>query len=407
MSIIDNNIYGGDISYKRTPWLLIIIAVIFIIFIIYEYNQYFESNRIAAYKCFNQLHGEQYDDTAKQVITNGELITYKYPYDHYMLGTVYLHNSKELVKAHAHFNSALNKIIDKPDTNAKFIIDRIDHFRDAFVDYDVNELPIEQALNITRQRERSDNIKFANEKKQLFNTDPLFTQKALLTKQTWHSDSQNVHDSSMYSLLTQQLNNIIDENAKIPNAVDHTYGDAIRYLQDKYVTDADKKNKMQLVINNLAHNYPTCGVKEQDIITAIWRRAHDPENAEHADEIKNSLGEAMLDCVEGNGLVCMAGRTSKYWQALARLDKNEETGVLKTKQALKNEIYEHSAKIVNDYLKDTSDELRIAYQKGEETEQVKELSASIKADINAIAANYKHLPDGDVSSVINECIAVI
>lgn len=407
MSTNDNNIYGGDISYKRTPWLLIIIAVVFIIFIIYEYNQYFESNRIAAYKYFNQLHGEQYDDTAKQVITNGELISYKYPYDHYMLGTVYLHNAKELVKAHAHFNSALNKIIDEPDTNAKFIIDRIDHFRDAFVDYDVNELPIEQALNITRQRELSDNIKFANEKKQLANNDLLFTQKTLLTKQSWHSDSQNVHDSAMYSLLTQQLNLVIDENAQIPNTTDHTYGDAIRYLQDKYITDIDKKNKIQLVINNLALNYPTCGVKEQDIVTAIWRRAHDPENAEHADDIKNSLGDAMLDCVEGSGLVCMAGRTSKYWQALARLDKNEEIGVLKTKQALKNEIYERSAKIVHDYLQSASDELRVAYQKGDETEQVNELRDSIKDDISAIAANYKHLPTDDVSSVINECIAVV
>jgi hypothetical protein len=211
----------------------------------------------------------------------------------------------------------------------------------------------------------------------------------------------------MYSILTDQLNAIIDENAQIPNATDYTYSDAIRYLQDRYSADQDKKNKLQIVINNLAHNYPTCGVKEQDIITAIWRRAHDLENVERSDEIKNSLGDAMLDCVEGSGLVCMAGRTSKYWQALARLDKNEDIGVLKTKQALKNEIYERSAKIVNDYLTNASDELRTAYQKGVETEQVKELSDSIKADISAIANDYKHLPTGDVGSVISECMAVV
>ena len=115
----------------------------------------------------------------------------------------------------------------------------------------------------------------------------------------------------------------------------------------------------------------------------------------------------MLDCVEGNGLVCMAGRTSKYWQALARLDKDPDIGVLKSKQALKNEIYEKSAKIVNDYLSDASDELKLAYQKGNISEQVTELSNSIKEEISNIKNQYTHLSNDEVIPIIEECLAVV
>jgi hypothetical protein len=363
--------------------------------------------RDKTHKYFNSLHGELYDEQAKQTITNGELIRDKRPIDHYRLGAVYLHNAKELPKAHKHFSTALKKIIANESEDATFIIDRIDHFRDYFVDYDVEELPIELAANINHQRQKQNNIKQLEEKKQISSDDVAFTQKVLLAKQQWQSDSQNVHDSAIFSILDKQLNTVINDNAQIPNITEYQYSDAIKWLQDKYAVDPDKREKLTLVINNLALNYPTNGVKEQDIITAIWRRAHDPENASCIEEIKNSLGESMLDCVEGNGLVCMAGRTSKYWQALARLDKDPDIGVLKSKQALKNEIYEKSAKIVNDYLSDASDELKLAYQKGNISEQVTELSNSIKEEIGNIKNQYTHLSNDEVIPIIEECLAVV
>jgi hypothetical protein len=128
-------------------------------------------------------------------------------------------------------------------------------------------------------------------------------------------------------------------------------------------------------------------------------------------DIRESLSGAVLYCIEGDTVVCMSGRTKKVWQALARLDKDIENGVLKSKQVIRNEIYQKAAKIVDDYVGENgtvSTDLKDAYTKGENTEQVKELGETIKTQIDGLKAEYLGLINPDqLNVIVEECKAVI
>jgi hypothetical protein len=86
-------------------------------------------------------------------------------------------------------------------------------------------------------------------------------------------------------------------------------------------------------------------------------------------------------------------------------------GVLKTKQAIRNEIYEKAAKVVDDYIGTTgsaSDILKKAYTNNEDSEQVKELTETIKKEIDKISDDYNTiLPKEQLTNVIEECKAMI
>jgi hypothetical protein len=103
----------------------------------------------------------------------------------------------------------------------------------------------------------------------------------------------------------------------------------------------------------------------------------------------------------------MSGRTKKIWQTLAYNDKNESIGIFKTKQAIRNEIFQKCAKIINDYVGDdgsVSQQLKNAYINDENTEQVNELKITIKKQMDDIIADYKDLlPDEQLKLIIEEC----
>ncbi len=168
------------------------------------------------------------------------------------------------------------------------------------------------------------------------------------------------------------------------------------------------------MVNIINNNY-TVGtipnVRERDIITSVWQRTFDPDNAKNAPQIREALGDAVLDCVERDHVVCISGRTSKVWQALARLDKDTEMGVLKTKQAIRNEIYQKAAKIVDDFVGENgsaSQALKESYNKNENTEQVKELTECIKNKIDDMREEYRPLMNTQqLDTVLEECKAVI
>jgi hypothetical protein len=204
---------------------------------------------------------------------------------------------------------------------------------------------------------------------------------------------------------------VISENLNVPDYAKHDYDEAVAWLRNHVKHDPVKKERMDKVLASLDsnHNIGILGnITEKDLVTAVWRRSFDPANA--GKNIKHSLADAILDCAERNHVVCITGRSSKIWQALARVDKDPEMGIFKTKQILRNEIYERAAKIVDEFIgKDgsASDALKKAYQEGENSEQVKELAETIKNKIDTIAADYPMLDKTQVTSILEECKAII
>lgn len=416
---------GGDISFKTSDLAKYIIITVLIIIAIYLIAKIFYSlkiqgedyNQRKAHYYFDNLHGEAFDEDAKQALAYGEAIENPRAIDHYRLGTTYLVAANNPRQAHRHFLRALEQVIggEVDMKEAPFIIDRIDDYKDYFVNFpDIEELPIQQAMMAQFEQQQTMIKQIERKKAEIKEDDPDFTQKILLSRQDWQSDSQNVHDSAIYAELSKQLLQVRDENARIPNLQSKDYADVANWLKIRYKDDPESDAKIQKVLTFLNNNYPVTGIpniSEQDILTTVWRRAYDPENKEHFNDLRESIGDAVMDCVEGGSVVCMSGRSSKIWQALARLDKDPEVGVLKSKQALRNEIYELSAKVVDDYVGSNgtaSDALKEAYRNGENTEQVKELTECMKKQIAELAPKYQGLlPQDQLDLTIQECQASV
>ena len=361
-------------------------------------------------KNFTELHGDSFDQEAMDAIEYGEEIRDKTAIDHFRLGTVWLVNAKNPEKANGHFRQALDQIIEqKVDPHeAIFMIDRIDDFKDFLIDQEV-DLPIQAAIAAHYEQKMS-------EKKTLTavsDADNTAQAKQLISAIAWQSDSQNVHDQAVYDDLKTQFYKVRDENTQLANVKNKDWKDLTDWMRASYSHNPGKWAKLTKVMDVISHDYSiqSLNCTEKELIETIWKRAYDPENRNNHDAIKAALADALLDCIEGESVVCMSGRNSKLWQALATLDKDPTVGIFRTKQQIRNEIYDRAARIVNDYVGpngSASDSLRNAYQAGETTEQVKELIQCMKDTIDELRNNYENkLPQDQLNLIIEECKSVV
>jgi dihydroxyacetone kinase-like predicted kinase len=96
------------------------------------------------------------------------------------------------------------------------------------------------------------------------------------------------------------------------------------------------------------------------------------------------------------------------WQSLALLDYKQDIGVMKSKQMIRNEIFEKVAKIIIDEeAKETPETLAI-YTKGGTNEQTEALKARILNRIDCIQEDYRDIANPeDINMAIAECRAEI
>ena len=415
------SVIGGNIILDDNPTLKYLVVGFIIIIVLYSiYRVYKRSNAMSpqeqARQYFNLTNGEADDENTARAIDAGEQLADPGAIDHYRLGTIYLLNRDNTHRAHHHFNQALGQIrnnqVDIRD--GLFILDGIDEYMGRFMDHtDLDDLPLQQAL-LTQYNNMNTVINdVARRRPEIKSDDPEFVQKVLVNRQHWSSNSQNVHDSALYGELKHQLRQVQAENETLEDTGIHNYQEASNWVLMRFKDDAPKYQKAKKVFNILKNNYLIGGtnIREQEIIEAVWRRAYDPSNKSNINEIKQALADAVLDCVEGTTVVCLTGRTAKIWQSLARIDKDPTIGVLRSKQAMRNEIYERAAKIVDNYVGKSgsvSDGLKLAYQNAEKTGQVEELIETMRREIGELSASYEgRLDDKQLALIISECQAVV
>ena len=395
---------------------LIIFCVCFVVFI---YFVWFCSKRSERYRelstdSYNKIAGEEFDVNAENVIKYGEKIKRQNAMDHFRIGSVYLFNAKDSKKAHNHFSEALKMIEHKNTTlnESEFIIDKITEYTPYFIeDVELDDLPLQVAL-IAHYNDVADN----NNKIKNYVPDEnetIHSKRILLSRQGWQSDSQNVHDSTMYSIINNQFNKVRLENQNIKHVVP-TYENMKAELSKKLEGNEEKLKNFNLVMNTIEKNDKVSflnSATEKDIISTTWTRMHDPRNSENLEEMKQALIDSCLDCTENSYPVCLTGRVNKIWQSLACLDFEPEIGILKSKQAIKNEIYQKSSNIIEKYLGENgscSEEVKDAYVADRDTEQLKEIKEIIKKDIYNTVQEYKDLLDEDqVNKIAEECCTVI
>ncbi len=422
---------GGDINTNTklfggipVSYIIIVLVILLLLYIIFKIGRNIPImgetyNQRKVRSCFNEISGEAFDDAAKNAIKYGSEIKNPRAIDHYRIGVVQLFNAKQPAEAHQHFRQALEQIIEgNVDVNdGGFILDRIDDFKDQFIDFvDIDELPLQRALYTHLNQIHNEVEKYNNVRKEtkINESDPEFTQKTILARQHWVSDSQNVHDNSIFGELKGQIAQARNENIVIPNIELHTYRELCDWLKMKYEDNPSKLEKVHKVLRFTNENYPIGAlnnINEQDLLQTLWQRSYHPENRNNANIIRESIADNIIDCVEGSNVVCITGRASKLWSSLAHRDFNPDMGILQTRQSLRNEIYERCSKIVDDYIGkngSASEDLKAAYNRGENTEQVDEIIACIRSDMDNIKPDYKDkMSLQQLNSIIEECKNIV
>lgn len=418
---------GGKIDLKSSgagSWIVIGILIIFALYLIYSlYCKTFLEGETYQQKQlrvnFSNLNGEEYDEVAQNALRYGESIENPRAIDHYQMGAVYLLNAKEPQKAHEHFMQALDQVI-KGKVNTRdtpFIIERIDDFNNNFMEFpNLEELPIQEAMLAHYEAVRKHADVTYKRKSELRAGDPDFASKLLLSRQTWKTDSQNVHDSAAYTEIEEQFLQVREENRNLPKKDLRNYDELTNWLRVKAAEKADDSSyKVDKVLSFLNNNYPLKSIRgdvnEQDVIVNVWRRAHDPDNIGAKEQIKEAMLDSVVDCVEGDTVVCITGRTAKIWKSLATLDKNPKIGIIKTKQALRNEIFEKAAAIVAEHVGTdglASEQLKNDYNNSENTAQVQDIIEVMRGKIDDLRPVYQGLLDkNQLDLVLAECKSAV
>lgn len=375
-----NTIFGGEAKSSDSGYKFVLAAFIIglVIWLIYKFYFKNESQQSTFTHEYLKISGDYKGPEVRAAIQKGEVQTKKTALDHYRIGSLYLYNAADHHKAHEHFNQAL-QLLSEDRPNANFILDKLEDQLDQFIDFqDLEDLPLQQAL----EEQYTYNIQNPHSTK-------------------WTSDSQNVHDESINKELNRQFSIVEMDNAVID--LIHDYQEIKKSIP--------RNDRINAVFTLLDYNYETKlipGHREQDIITAVWKRSFDTRNAETAEQIRDALKAALEDCFETYGVVCIDGRIVKIWQALACLDFDSSIGILKSKQVLRHEIYNKCSQIINKCLKASPEEVQKEYLVEGESLRIRELKDTIKKEIDGLYSEYKGLiSDEQLNMIINECKAEV
>ena len=342
---------------------------------------------------YNETDGDFYNQKASMTLKRSlaKQDKKKTAKDNFRIGNIYRYYRQDPRMARHYYKLTLNDLRANPEQGNDNMIDRIEEF-DGMEQNDIQEIPnireliaedrmVREILNMgiarrppqnpdvnevevvarrivtpTIKPAKIENIKVigADKKKQYLDG---------LVKYT--KDPQTVHDSHV----TQD---IADHYKKITESLppsDKSNSDFIREikgsleeLKNKGEIDADKYNRASTVIDTMKNGAPFSKTDstERDVLVNVWRRINMPQNKEHFEELKISLAEGLADSRVYNNFglstVCTGGRVARVMGSLAHLDSDPSVGVLKTKEMVRNEIFQAASHEFDSLLKEGEDD---------------------------------------------------
>ncbi len=386
---------------------LIVLLLILVFVILYYFMKNMKRQSSSPVEIgYNRVFGDAYDDNVEEVLRVAEEKKDLRPIDNYRVGVIQIQNVGDVDAGNNFFHRAIQGVIERPnDEDAVFILGGIEDFKRA------DNAELFQLLDQAREMVFDNHINTIHERK--INEmpkagDPQYVQKAVLSKQKWYSDSQNVHDAKMTDVMLMQYKQVKEENKQ--KGLTMSYETAKKFILNNIPPkEQHKKEYIQKTLDTMERNVSSLDyVNEIDVLETVVARAMDPANEQNRLKIIQALANSLADGSNDYATVCLTGRSKLIWQSLALLDFNPEIGIMKSTQMIRNEILEKVAKIISEEEGKESPETIKEYVSGGDNQQISEMKNRILERIELIRDVYKDIADPkDLNLIICECKAEI
>lgn len=394
-------------TYKMTPltWVGAAAVVIAVIIAIYRWRKHCKRTRI------NDLldtSAGTFDEPAAQAFKEGDAYTRAEIVHMNVLEAEPTRNRALAGFVARAYLDELNNPTDEHDMAG--VVMRAGQFNDAIIGAGVLDLPMWQdypadimdaAVAEVRNKTIQDTVTAAI---QSADNGSEAAHAALSAAVKWTSDRQNVHDSSVNNDLRQTLAFIRDPAVDVTRCMQEISADLKRAEKSGEISARKRDRAEQSLQKALAGDFiSTYNARENDILALVWNRSKVDANDNKA--IKGAVIDALADCVEDSGLVCINGRCSRYLGALAGVDVNPNLGAAATAEAYKNEAFGDVQKVVDTTLEDArisaDNALRTAAERYDEFAEGADLVKEKLAEkIDEVVGGYStKLSQGDLDYV--------
>ena len=411
---------------------------------------------------YQETRGDFYDVKAKTVLKKLLAIpeNRRTAMDNYKIGNIYRYHVKNPKLTHYYYQLSLEQLRNRPSTGTIQMVDRMGDYeiRNERIDHDIPEIRelIAEDLMLRQIEALGDIVQpqhgrnyDVNEIQNLRNAETHINPRhhrntghprnriipsdvKILgdsNKDTYfknmtkwstgvNADTQNVHDSHLTDDVFRSYKKIVDglPPLKDPqNIIEDFTNELVVMKNDKSISDL-VHHKAMITINNMRdQHYSKIGDTERNILANVIRRINIPENLKNRKEMIISLATNLSNAVERNNItnmpVCISGRVASAISAPAHLDVDPDLGILKTQEAIRNEVFQsahHEYKTTiknalngsNDVLKKGAEDV----ENGDDTPESQQLEEIIKENIsNRLKKDFTgHISDTELNSLITQ-----
>lgn len=217
---------------------------------------------------------------------------------------------------------------------------------------------------------------------------------------THTNHAQSVHDSKVNGDLRDTLRIIERQGLDIA---------AMFTAARAYIATKPEAERASATLDKMAQGHPIFGSTEDRIFALVWARTLIAENAHNAENLREAIYLALVDCWEHGKMVCTNGRTGRVLGALVGVDANPAIHVLTTEE-YKNQIYRECLQLIDDTLeeakKDPDPELAAAaetfFDEGEPDPRIKK---RLRDRIDVLVDGYKNFSEIERQRIKEECYA--
>lgn len=305
--------------------------------------------------------------------------------DHYQLGALYDYHFGDTQRAQHHYQRALERAAAADRAELAFLIDRVgDRMMPRMAEPDEyhRDMDIAEALQHAYDAARA-----------------VVAPAAVVA--AWHTDTQNVHDTLLSDTLVQQYSELKRLNRKQGVVDAASMNDIIRSLQQ---TGDATESAIQMLAFIRDHDATVVKLQndtEPRLVQEVWAQA-----VRTPDGVRSFVGN-LEDSWNGGSPVCVTGRISRVLSSLAHIvPEAPQLGVLKTREAVRNEIFNEAGKILDAAIDRAQlrDVWALDDPDAEQQRRVDDVKSRAKLDITSMIKRYDGI---DHARIEAECFAAI